>query len=83
MEARTSIAPSLHRPIAPSPRPPPPPLPALLAGRAQPASLPLAVGAAGLADVVVAVTALALGVEQEGEWRAAADAAALVEAALP
>lgn len=61
----------------------PPTLPALLAGRAQPASLPLAVGAAGLADVVAAVAALALGIEQEGERRAAADAAALVEAALP
>lgn len=78
MEAGTSIAPSPHRPD-----PPAAPLPALLAGRAQPASLPLAVGAAGLADVVAAVAALALGVEQEGERRAAADAAALVEAALP
>lgn len=63
--------------------PSPPTLPALLAGRAQPASLLLDVGTAGLADVVAAVAALALGVEQEGEWGAAADAAALVEAVLP
>lgn len=38
---------------------------------------------AGPADVVPAVSAPASGVEQEGERRAAADAAALVEAGLP
>lgn len=37
---------------------------------------------AGLADVEPAAAALALGVEQEGERRAAADAAAAVEARL-
>lgn len=60
-----------------------PTLPALLAGGAQPRSVLLVVDPAGLADVVVAVAALALGVEQEREGRAAADAATLVEAALP
>ena len=44
--------------------------------------LPLVVGAAGLADVVLAVQAQALGVDEEGEGRAAADAAVLVEAVL-
>lgn len=59
-----------------------PTLPALLAGGAEPGSVPLVVHPAGLADVVVAVAARALGVEQEREGRAAADAAALVEATL-
>ena len=58
-------------------------LPALLAGGAEPGSVQFVVDPAGPADVVVAVPALALGVEQEGEGRAAADAAALVEATLP
>lgn len=56
--------------------------PALLARRAQPGFVPLVVGAAGLADVVQAVQALALRVEQEGEGRAASDAAVLVESVL-
>ncbi len=75
----------LARTHAPSESPllPPPTLPALLAGGAEPGFVPLVVDPAGLADVVVAVVALALGVEQEGEGRAAADAAALVEATLP
>lgn len=60
-----------------------PTLPALLAGSAKPGAVPLDVNPAGLADVVVAVAARALGVEQECEGRAAADAAALVEATLP
>lgn len=63
--------------------PPPPTLPRLLAGGAKPGFVPLVEDPAGLADVVVAVAALSLGVEQEGEGRAAADAAALVEATLP
>lgn len=58
-------------------------LPALLAGGAEPGFVPLAVDPAGLADVVAAIAALALGVEKEGEGGAAADAAALVEASLP
>lgn len=53
-----------------------------MARRAKPGSVPLAVGAAGLAHVVLAIQALALGVEQEGEGRAAADAAVLVETML-
>ena len=57
--------------------------PALLARRAQPGFVPLAVGAAALAHVVLAVQAQALGVEEEGEGRAAADAAVLVESVLP
>ena len=61
----------------------PPTLPALLAGRAEPGFVPLVVDPTGLADVVLAVLTSALGVEQEGEGRAAADAAALVEASLP
>lgn len=63
--------------------PPAPTIPALLAGSAEPGAVPLDVHPAGLADVVVAVAARALGVEQECEGRAAADAAALVEATLP
>lgn len=63
--------------------PRPPTLPALLAGGAQPGFVLLVVDPTGLADVVVAVVALAPGVEQEGEGRAASDAAALVEATLP
>ena len=58
-------------------------LPGLLAGGAEPGALLLAVGAAGLADVEAAVEAGPLGVEQEGEGGAAADAAVLVEAVLP
>lgn len=58
-------------------------LPGLLAGGAEPDFAPLVVDPAGLADVVAAVAALTPGVEQEGEERAAADAAALVEATLP
>lgn len=53
-----------------------------MAGGADIAPLALAVGAAGFADVVVAVQTQALGVEQEGEGRAAADAAMLVELVL-
>lgn len=53
-----------------------------MAGGADVAPLALAVGAAGFADVVVAVQTRALGVEQEGEGRAAADAAMLVELVL-
>ena len=56
--------------------------PGLLAGGAEPGFLQLAVGAAGLADVVLAVQTRALGVDQEGERRAAADTAVLVEAVL-
>ncbi len=57
-------------------------LPALLAGAADIAPLALTVGAAGFADVVVAVQTRALGVEQEGKGSAAADAAVLVELVL-
>lgn len=57
-------------------------LPALLAGGTDIAPLALTVGAAGFADVVVAVQTWALGVEQEGKGRAAADAAVLVELVL-
>lgn len=57
-------------------------LPALLAGAADVAPLVLTVGAAGFADVVLAVQTRALGIEQEGKGRAAADAAMLVELVL-
>jgi len=53
-----------------------------VARRTQPGFIPLAVGAAALADVVLTVQALTLGVKQEGEGRAAADAAVLVETVL-
>lgn len=70
----TTLPPSLLLPAT---------LPALLAGGAEPGFVLLVVDPAGLADVVAAVQALTLGVEQEGEGQAAADAAALVEATLP
>lgn len=57
-------------------------MPALLAGSTDVAPLALAVRAARFADVVVAVQTLALWVEQEGEGRAATDAAVLVELVL-
>lgn len=53
--------------------------PGLLADAADPDLLVLLVGAAALADVELAVPTAALGVDQEGEGRAAAHAAVLHE----
>lgn len=57
-------------------------LPGHVAGVAQPAVLPLAVAAAGLADVELAVQTLALGVDQELEGLEAPDAVALRQPGL-
>lgn len=53
--------------------------PGLLADTADPQLLMLLVGAAALADIELAVPTLALGVDEEGEGRAAAHAAVLHE----